>query len=380
MSKHIVLVAGEASGDLHAAKLVLDLQNQTPDDYQFSAIGGQHLADAGAFIIHDLAQYGVTGATEVIRHARQIHTAFKKIKAYLRQHPADLLILVDYPGFNLRLAKFAKSELKIRVLYYISPQIWAWKAKRIETIRRYVDHMAVILPFEKAIYDQASIPCTFVGHPLLNNLPQCTQEAARTQLMLPQNKRIVALLPGSRQHEVQKLFPLLIQSAQALMQQFSDLHFVVPVASTLSQTFLSSFLPKVNLPLTFITGQTPLSIQASDVVAVASGTAALECALLLRPMCIIYKSALLSYLIGIRLIRVKYFGLCNLIAKKMIVPELLQADCKAAHITEVVSTYLLSSAARNQAIAELAKVKQTLMQSEVQNELSDLVRSELESL
>lgn len=165
-SKRVVIIAGEESGDVHASVLIRQLKATYPD-IEISGIGGQHMQEAGAQIISDLARFGVTGLTAVIRHLNVIRKAFIAIKKHLNQQKPDLLILVDYPGFNLRLAKYAKQKLGLKIVYYISPQIWAWKANRIHLIKKCVDQMAVILPFEKALYEKAQVPVNFVGHPLV---------------------------------------------------------------------------------------------------------------------------------------------------------------------------------------------------------------------
>ncbi|MCX7116286.1 MAG: lipid-A-disaccharide synthase [Gammaproteobacteria bacterium] len=371
--KRLVIVAGEASGDQHAAKMLNELRLRYPDNYEVAAIGGNYLAQAGAFLIHDLAQYGVTGITEVLRHAFQIRQAFKKIKAYLTEHPPDLLILVDYPGFNLRLAKFAKSVLNLKILYYISPQVWAWKANRVQFIHQYIDHMAVILPFEKQIYTQAGVPCSFVGHPLLEHLPTDTMEQARAALGLPQHLPLIAFLPGSRQHEVKQLLPILIQAAHRLKKQFPSIHFVLPVANTIKRSLIDSMLQGHALPITLLTEQAPLVMSACDAVVVASGTASLECALLEKPMCIIYRTSAITYYVAMRVMKVKYLGLCNVIANKMIVPELMQADCTAAHISDIISSYLTDPSVRENTIQRLHAMKLSLSQTHADCDICDIV-------
>ncbi|MBI2786967.1 MAG: lipid-A-disaccharide synthase, partial [Legionella longbeachae] len=171
MQKHkrIVIIAGEESGDAHASVLIRQLKAANPN-IEISGIGGQHMADAGATLISDLARFGVTGFTEVLLHLKIIRQAFLAIKKHLNQQKPDLLILVDYPGFNLRLAQYAKKKLGIKILYYISPQIWAWKAKRIHLIKQCIDKMAVILPFEKILYEKEQVPVNFVGHPLIEKI------------------------------------------------------------------------------------------------------------------------------------------------------------------------------------------------------------------
>ena len=301
--KRLVIVAGEESGDMHAASFIRQLKIRHPD-MDISGIGGRHMQDAGALLISDLARYGVTGLSEIIRHLRVIRRAFKDIKQHLIATKPDLLVLVDYPGFNLRLAKFAKHVLGIRIIYYISPQIWAWKAGRINTIRDCIDHMAVILPFEKQLYERASVPVSFVGHPLVGAVKDCADiHAARTELGLPIHKRVVAMLPGSRTHEIERLMPVLRNTANRLNSQINDLHFVIPVAGTIDPELINSYFSNnTTLPVTLIKGRAVEIVACSDCVVVASGTASLECALLVKPMCIIYKASRLTYLAAFRLI------------------------------------------------------------------------------
>jgi lipid-A-disaccharide synthase len=369
----IVIVAGEASGDLHGARLVQALQLNYPDLYQISAIGGQHLAALPVKMLHPLAQYGVTGITEVLTHLQLIRQAFKLITRYLKNTRPALLILIDYPGFNLRLAKYAKTKLGLKVLYYISPQIWAWKANRIHAIKKYVDHMAVILPFEKSIYEKAQVPCTFVGHPLLEDLLNSDLQSARKTLDLPSKSTMVALLPGSRRNELKYHLPVLVGTAKRLLQRFPDLQFFIPIASSLSKEKVAAMIQDNTLPITLTTAPAQLVMSASDMVVVASGTASLECALLTKPMCIIYKTSLLTSIIASRVIKVKYIGLCNLIANRMIVPELLQNDCTEETISTLVADYLTTPTLKQQMIHQLEQVKNTLTCSTADTSLEKIV-------
>lgn len=339
--KRIVIVAGEESGDIHAAAFVHQLKKSQPS-LHISGIGGCHMQNEGVILIGNLAQFGVTGITEVIRNLRILHQMLKTIKAHLRKEKPDLLILIDCPGFNLPLAKFAKRKLGIRILYYISPQIWAWKAGRIKIIKTYVDQMAVIFPFEKILYEQAGIPVTYVGHPLVERINvRQDLNITREQLALPQNKRLIAMLPGSRRHEIERHMPILRDTAINLNTQYTDLHFVIPLASTIHVDQINVYLKHTTFPYTLIQEQAIETIACSDYVIVASGTASLECALLEKPMCIVYKASLLTYLAASKLIKVKYLGLCNLLQNKMIVPELLQYDCNSIELTKTV-THLLN--------------------------------------
>ncbi|MDI9819914.1 MULTISPECIES: lipid-A-disaccharide synthase [unclassified Legionella] len=378
-SKRIVIIAGEESGDIHAAALVKQLSTWD-NNLQISGIGGRHMQEAGVDLISDLARYGVTGLSEVVRHLQVIKKAFKKITSHLKATRPDLLILVDYPGFNLRLAKFAKQELGIRILYYISPQIWAWKANRIRTIKANIDRMAVILPFEKKIYQQAGVPVSFVGHPLVDKVYDCSnQEELRADLNLPTDKRIVAMLPGSRTHEIEKHLPVLVETAKTLASEHRDLHFVIPIAGSLSLESVKSYFNNTHLPISFISGKATQIVACSDCVVVASGTASLECALQQKPMCIIYKSSLLTYIAATKVIKVKYLGLCNLLKNEMIVPELLQYDCNAKELSRILNELLTDPNTIERMTQRLKQLTSSLSSEEADCTLVDLVKLELNS-
>ncbi len=375
--KRLVIVAGEESGDIHAAAFVRQLTARLPN-LNISGIGGKHMQAAGVHLISDLARFGVTGFSEVIRHLRVIRRAFKAMQAHLTANKPDLLVLVDFPGFNLRLAKFAKQVLGIRIVYYISPQIWAWKAGRINTIRDCIDHMAVILPFEKQLYEQAGVPVSFVGHPLMSTVKACdNMNAARRSLNLPQNKRLVAMLPGSRTHEIQRLMPVLRDTANKLYNQFNDLHFVIPVATTIDPNLIKAYFANTTLPYTLINAKAIETVACSDCVVVASGTASLECALLTKPMCIIYKASALTAIIAFRVIKVKYLGLCNLLQNEMIVPELLQSDCNAHELTLVMIDLLNNDEIKRRMVSRLQRLKQSLAEAAADCTITALIEKEL---
>ena len=376
-TKHVVVIAGEASGDLHAAEFVRQLKSNH-QHLEFSGIGGQHMQTAGVHLISDLARFGVTGLSEVLRHMRVIHRAFKDIKAHLIATKPDLLILVDYPGFNLRLAKFAKKKLGIRILYYISPQIWAWKAGRIKTIRDCVDQMAVILPFEKKIYENAGVPVVFVGHPLVDKIsPSVNIDAERQQLGLPINKRLVAMLPGSRINEINRHIPVIKNSATLLCRQFDNLHFVIPVAGTINPELIASYFKETSVPYTLIHGQAAKIAACSDCVVVASGTASLECALLEKPMCIIYKGSALTYIAVFKLIKVKFLGLCNLLQNQMIVPELLQYDCNPVELTQSITELLNDAHVAQRMQSRLQQLRVSLSAAQADCTISMLIEKEI---
>ena len=377
MAKHVVIIAGEESGDRHAATLIKQLR-ATDSAIRISGIGGQHMQEAGAYLVADLARYGVTGVTEVIRHLKIIRQAFRAIQAHLKTTKPDLLILVDYPGFNLRLAKYAKQQLNLRILYYISPQIWAWKAKRIQLIQSCVDQMAVIFPFEKTLYEKAQVPVHFVGHPLLEKLASAKDcLSSRKHLALPEAAPIIALLPGSRHNELRRHMPVLRDTAIQLLQKNPQLQFIIPVAQTLSLHEVNAYFKDTHLPIHFIEGQALTCMAAADFVIVASGTASLECALLKKPMCIVYKSSFLTYLLASKLIKVKFLGLCNLLMQKMIVPEFLQYDCHPEKLSHYINQFLADEQQQQQMQHQLQCLTQSLGAEKSDCSLLELVALEM---
>jgi lipid-A-disaccharide synthase len=376
-ARRIVIVAGEESGDHHAANLIQKLKVLDPS-IKISGVGGEHMQNAGAELVSDLARYGITGLIEVIPYLKIIHRALQNIKKHLEETKPDLLILVDSPGFNLRLAKYAKMKLGLKIIYYISPQIWAWKAKRIHLIKQCVDHMAVILPFEKAIYEKAGVPVSFVGHPLVNILRERQDKMSnRRKLNLPEDEQIIALVPGSRNNEVEKHMPVLIQTAINLSKEKPELHFIIPVAGTICPKKIESYTKDKQIKISLIQAQSIESMSAADFVIVASGTASLESALLEKPMCIIYKGKFISYLVAMYFIKVKFLGLCNLLVNRMMVPEFLQYDCNPIELTKYILGFFKNPLQPQAMISQLSALKENLSLNKSDCSLSDLVVAEL---
>jgi len=373
--KHVAIVAGETSGDQHVARVIEELKIH--HDIAFSGIGGPKMKAAGVDLIFDLAKYSVTGITEVITHFTMIRQAFHKIKKHLMDKKPDLLILVDYPGFNLRLAKFAK-KLNIKILYYISPQIWAWKKGRIKLIKEVVDMMAVILPFEKEIYQNAGVPVKFVGNPLtISTQPSMTKSQALHHFKLDPNKKTIALLPGSRLNEIKRLLPTMKQAVDELLTSHHDIQFTLPLAPSLDKRIIDEILGDTKQKISLINGQALDVMNCSDIVIVASGTASLECALLEKPMAIAYKASTLTYILASQLIKVKYLGLCNLLANSMIVPELLQSDYTKETLLNTIQDLLTNKAMVEAMHKNLNSVSQSLSKQSIDCSLADLVIEQL---
>ena len=332
-SKKILLVAGEVSGDLHGSHLVEAIQRIEPE-VQFSGVGGEGLERRGVKLLYSAHSLSVVGITEVFVKLRTILKALRGLKRSLEREKPDLVILIDFPEFNLRLAKIAHRR-GIPILYYISPQVWAWRPKRIRLIAQLVRKMVVLFPFEVPLYEAAGVDVECVGHPLLDIVkPTLPKEKAYQQFGLDPKQRTIGLLPGSRSHEVERLLPPLLASAHLLQKEIPDLQFVIPLAPGLPKTILSSRMKNISVPVKVVEGFTYDVMNLSDLLITASGTATLEGAILGKPMIIIYKVSFPSYWIGRALIRVDHIGLVNLVAEKEIAPELIQKDVHPQRIAD----------------------------------------------
>ena len=355
-----MIVAGEASGDIYGADLVCEAHRLDPE-LHFFGIGGQRMREAGVQTLVDSADMAVVGLVEVLKHFDVISAAFLKLKKILREDPPALLILIDYPGFNLRLAKVAR-RAGVKVLYYVSPQIWAWRQGRVKKIARLVDHMAVILPFEAAFYERAGLPVTFVGHPLLDMVQvSMNREQAAAGFGLDPSRKIVGLFPGSRNNEIERLLPVIVESARVLEKQSPGIQFVVPIASTLNEDDLAPQFLAAGIDVTFTHERIHDLIRACDAVISVSGTVTLEIALIGTPMVIIYKLSPLTYMLAKRLIKIEHIGLCNIIAGETVVKELIQHEANpaliAAEIEKILGNELYANGIRQKLSAVRSQLK-----------------------
>jgi lipid-A-disaccharide synthase len=327
------LVAGEVSGDLHGSHLVEAIQRIDPEVH-FFGVGGEGLEKRGMKILYRSQSLSVVGITEVVFKLRSILKALSGLKKSLDQEKPDLVILIDFPDFNLRLAKIVHRR-GIPILYYISPQVWAWRSKRIKLIARLVKKMIVLFPFEVPLYEAEGVDVEWVGHPLLDIVkPTLPKEKAFQIFGLDPGRRTIGLLPGSRIHEVQRLLPPLLASAHLLQNEIPDLQFIIPLAPGFSKTILSSWMKNISIPVNVVEGFTYDVMNLSELLITASGTATLEGAILGKPMIIIYKVSLPSYWIGRAMVRVDHIGLVNLVAEREIAPELIQKDVNPQRIVE----------------------------------------------
>jgi lipid-A-disaccharide synthase len=354
-----MIVAGEASGDLHGGNLIREMQRIDPG-LSFYGMGGERMKSAGVTLLADAADMAVVGLTEVVFKLGTILQAMHRLRTSLKKERPDLVILIDYPDFNLPLARTTR-RLGIKVLYYISPQVWAWRKGRIDTIRKSVDRMAVILPFEEQFYREAGVNVTFVGHPLLDEV---RKKYARTEAMkrfgLKDEAITIGILPGSRRSEVERLLPEMLKACRILMEKLSPLQFVLPLAGALDPDFVRDILRQFPVPVNVIKDETYDVIAVSDVTIVASGTATLETALLETPMVVIYKVSTSSYAIGRRFVHVDHISLVNIIAGKTIVPELIQGEANPERIASEVRELIVRRGKTREMKAALAEIRDKL--------------------
>lgn len=376
--KRVMLVAGEASGDLHAAKLAAGVLAKR-SDIQFFGIGGNEMRKAGVDVLIESADLAVVGLFEVLAHRKVIFGALNEMRELLRKEPPDLLILTDYPDFNLRLAQTA-TELGIRVLYYISPQVWAWREGRVKTIRERVDMMAVVFPFEEKFYQKHQVPVRYVGHPLSDEVSaSAEQDTLLQEFGLDPANKTVGLFPGSRQSEIRRLLPIILKAARQLKQHHPELQFLLPIASTLSADDIQPYLVDFQeLAIVMISDRSYDVMEACDAIITVSGTVTLEIALLGKPMVIINKLAWLSYHIVKRLFKLDYIGLCNIVANERLVPELIQHDAQPGKIAAEIEQMLFNEEYRNGIREKLSRIQSILAQPPQQGDVIDLTLEMLE--
>jgi lipid-A-disaccharide synthase len=345
--KKVVIVAGEASGDLYGAKLVEAMASLAPQ-VEFYGIGGSEMEKRKVNILFSSSELAVVGVTEVLEKVGNIWRAWRKMKSFIRDNRPHLAVLIDYPGFNLRLAKVFKANA-VPVLYYVSPQVWAWRSGRIKKIAQRVAKMAVILPFEAPLYEQAGVDVEFVGHPLLDILDQdLTREKARRHLGIAADALFIGLLPGSRGGEVKALLPPLLGAAKILAADFPRSRFMIPLASTIGNDMVQGYIAESGLPIEIVEGRTFEVMKAADLLLMASGTATLEGAIAGVPMVIIYRLSPITYLIGRMLVKIKCFGLANIVVGRKVVPELLQGEVTPQRIALEAKKILQDQAQREE--------------------------------
>ncbi|QQV01971.1 MULTISPECIES: lipid-A-disaccharide synthase [Chryseobacterium] len=347
------IIAGEASGDLHGSNLMKALKQKDPSA-EFRFWGGDLMQKQGGILVKHYRDLAFMGFLEVAMNLRTILNNIRFCKEDIRSSKPDILILVDYPGFNLRIAKYAK-ELGIKVVYYISPQLWAWKEGRVEIIKKYVDEMMVILPFEEDFYNKHGVKSHFVGHPLLDalsSLREINAEDFKTENSLNE-KEIIALLPGSRKQEVEKMLDMML----SVRPHFENYQFVIAGAPSLDKEFYQRY---VDENVHFVSNKTYDLLRCSKAALVTSGTATLETALLNVPEVVCYRGSKISYAIAKRLVKnIKYISLVNLIMDREVVKELIQSDLNTQNLTRELN-FILSGEKRSQMLKDFDLLREKL--------------------
>lgn len=358
----ILIISGEASGDLHGANLARALKARDPQ-VSLAGIGGRAMEAAGVRLVEEMGRFdviGMVGPLVLLSIIRRLIT----MRRLFRSKQWDTVVFIDHPGLNMRLAYFAKAA-GLRVVYYIAPQIWAWAPWRIRWIKQRIDHVLVILPFEKSLYDEAGVRCTFVGHPILDAVAgRYDQRELRGTFGFSDDERVIALLPGSRPHEVQVLLPILIEAVEKLARREPKTKFILAQASTIQDNLLQPHLSRSSVPIVLVKEQAAEVMALSDLVLVASGTATLQAAVVGTPMVLFYRTTPLTFWFAnvvIRFVlRVKWIGLVNLVAGRTIVPELIQSAATGQRLYEEALRILDNRPAYDEMKRELAKVRAAL--------------------
>ena len=345
------IVAGEQSADNHGALLMKAMLAQNPE-IEFKGIGGKKMTNAGLNSIEDIDKLAVMGFVEVIRHLGFLRKLTERVLSEIEKERPNQIILIDYPGFNLRMAKKIKENFDIPITYYISPQLWAWKENRVKIIRKYIDQMLVIFPFEEEWYREREVKAKFVGHPIFDEWTPSSKEELCELLNLNADNRIITLYPGSRLQEIKKHLPILIQAAAKLRNEDNSLQFILGATPQIdwNQWILPDWI--------HVESKYPQkALECAELALVASGTATLEAAVFGTPMIIIYKMASISWWISRALVSVPFAGMVSIIARREIMPELLQENATPEKVFSTASSILKNPEKMEKMMADLKKVQ-----------------------
>lgn len=369
-TESFLISAGEASGDTYGAQLIHALRRLVPR-LSFFGMGGPQMQAAGCDLVVHANKVAVVGLVEVLKHLPQIYSEFRSLMDYVRSNVPTAAVLIDFPDFNLRLAR-KLHQMGIPVFYFVSPQVWAWRSSRIKQIQKYVQRMIVIFPFERDFYKKHGVTVSYVGHPLAYSPdPEVTREEFATQYKLASSKRWIALMPGSRKKEVQLNLPAMVEAARLLGRQYE---YVLPLASTLQQekyasdspsrfwNWLSVTLHSAGVNVT-LTDDSRSTLRLSAAAVIASGTATVEAALLGTPFVVVYRLSPLTWFLGRRLVKLDTFAMPNLVAGKRVVKELIQHDFTPQNVAHELKTIIPEGSRRRQMIHDLAQVREQLRES-----------------
>ncbi|MGR9052526.1 MAG: lipid-A-disaccharide synthase [Gammaproteobacteria bacterium] len=363
--------AGETSGEQHAAHMYLELKQHIPD-IQGLGMGGETMRRAGIDVRVDSSGIGVIGLFEVLKHYREISQALTAMKRLIADEKPDLLVCVDYKEFNYKLARYAKA-IGVKVLFYVSPQVWAWRSGRVKKYGRAIDMMAVIFPFETPYYEAENVPVRYVGHPSVDKVrPLRSKAEDLTRYGLEEQQAVVGILPGSRRNEIEKILPVLLGAAERIEKQCHGVRFILPQAHSIPDELLCRYLDNTRLTIQVVKNEVYDVVQCCDAVMTTSGTATLEIALLGVPMVIVYKLAELTYRLGKVLVKTPFIGLPNIIAGRRIVKELIQHEANADNIADEILSILNDSVYRNAMLSALGEVKERMGAGEGSKNMANL--------
>ena len=365
----ILIIAGELSGDVQGGKLVAAIKKLSPD-LKITGIGGDNMEAAGMELLHHIREMSFLGFSEVVKHLPFIRKVMNELTEWIETNRPETVILIDYPGFNLRLAKKAK-KLGCRIVYYISPQVWAWGAGRIKTISRLVDHMIVVFPFEEELYRSAGVKVDFVGHPILEGLnSKLSREEFYEKHGFKLDDPVVGLLPGSRTQEVENLYLQMVEAVELMKKELPDLQTVTGISPTLNENIYSIIEADRDLEHS---NDIYDVMQHSAVLFVASGTATLESACLGTPMIIVYKVSPISWFLGKLLVKLKNIGLVNIVAGEKIVPEILQSEVTATRLASEGLSLLGDKTLMEDTRKKLLMVKESLGKTGASQRAAELI-------
>lgn len=355
--KRVMMIAGEPSGDLHGSGVVHELKKRLPG-VEIFGVGGDMMLDEGMELVHHISSLSFMGFVEVVKHLSVIRELERKLEELMKNRQPEVVVLIDYPGLNLRLAKRAK-RYGVKVLYYISPQVWAWHKSRVRTMRTLVDRMKVVFPFEVDIYRRKGMNVEFVGHPLVEKIgSSLSRDDFFRNNKLDPDKKLLALLPGSRKQEIEKIFPTMIDAAIRLQEEIGC-QIAVGVASNLGIDFVRSFVGD-RKAITLVEHSTYNLMAHADAAIVTSGTATLETGWFGTPMAVVYKTSPVTYTIGRALVGVPYIGLVNIVAGEKVVPEFVQREMTADALAEEMKKQLSDEKYSSEMRRRLAVIKAKL--------------------
>jgi lipid-A-disaccharide synthase len=386
----VMIIAGESSGELYGSLLAQALKNSYPD-LHILGVGGEKMQMAGVELVSGIA--GAFGLTELFSALKDLKAAFRKTTEAIKKFMPVVVVLIDYPDFNLKVAEFAKS-LGVKILYYVSPQVWAWRKNRVKKIAHLVDRMAVVLPFEAGIYRKAGVPCEFVGHPIIEEIETVLQSintpspplakggamdsglraSFKTSLGLNAHLPLLSLLPGSRPHELKRLLPLVIEVIRQCKKEFRDYQFCIPLAPNTDDGKYGRFLEALKQEGAVIKkGESIRVLTASDIAVIASGTATLQAAFLEVPMVVIYKLSPFTYLLGRLLVDVQHISLVNILSDRGVVPEFLQQKASPENIIGEMRKLMEDGSYRKSMVESFRLIREPFMELRASERVAEIV-------